>query len=166
MEAEYRSIRRRERARPLEWSIEILEKGEYGFLATVGADGLPHVIPISYAIMDQHIYFHCAHIGRKIDNISHQNRVSFVVVGTTQPVYEDGNFSTNYESVNVQGRAEPVTDAAEKTDALQALADKYLPAHRHEAPASIEKNWKRTAVYRISMDHVTGKQRSPAAKRD
>lgn len=166
MEPEYRSIRRRERAKPQEWSAEVLAKGEYGFLATVGEDGLPHVIPISYAVMDNHIYFHCAHIGRKIDNIAHRNQVSFAVVGETQPVYDGGGFSTNYESVNVQGRAEVITDAAEKEKALLALVDKYLPEYRHEAPASIEKNWKRTAVYRISMDCVTGKQRTPTAKRD
>lgn len=51
---------------------DILKKGEYGILSTVGMDGKPYAVPISYAWKDGLIHLHCAaNAGRKLDNISY-----------------------------------------------------------------------------------------------
>lgn len=115
-----------------------MEKGEYGTLSTVGVDGQPYAVPLSY------IVFHCAHSGQKLDNIKNEPRVCFCAVGNTEPIY-DKNFTTFYESVIVYGTASKA-EKEEKTDMLMLLAEKYLPNHMDKAPADIAKSLEHTAV--------------------
>ncbi|MCC8194850.1 MAG: Rrf2 family transcriptional regulator, partial [Deltaproteobacteria bacterium] len=82
-----RPMRRKDRALPAAAAWELLEKGEYGFLVTVGADGLPYGVPLSYVLLEGGVYFHSARDGRKIDNILFCRDVSLTVVGDTEPVY-------------------------------------------------------------------------------
>lgn len=152
----YREMRRRDRAITDEKAREILEHGEYGMLSTVGGDGQPYGVPLSYIVRDNDIYFHCANTGQKVDNMAHESRVSFAVVGHTQPVYEN-NFTTLFESTVVFGTASKVEEETEKTEALMLLAKKYLPDHIAQAPADIAKAIDITAVYRIHIEHLTGK---------
>lgn len=151
-----RTMRRKDRQISEEESLDVLRRAEYGVLCTTDGTGLAYGVPLSYALREGTIYFHCARLGRKIDNIRRNPQVSFVVVGETQPVYDD-NFSTYFESVMVFGAAREVTDDAEKYTALQALAEKYLPEHMDKADHDIKHSWKRTAVYAVSLDHITGK---------
>lgn len=54
--------------------------GEYGVLAIVSADGAPYAVPLSYCVIDNGIYFHCAPEGHKLENIAADSRASFCVV--------------------------------------------------------------------------------------
>ena len=85
---------------------DILKKGEYGILSTVGMDGKPYAVPISYAWKDGLIHLHCAaNAGRKLDNISCNSNVCFVVIGDTEVQPE--KFGTLYESVILTGQIMP-----------------------------------------------------------
>ena len=119
-------------------------------------DGTPYAIPISYEIMGNAVYIHCAKEGRKIKTLATGPAVCFSCVGATLPVF-DGTFSTYYESVIVFGTVREVTDEKEKRDALIALCKKYLPQDMDKADDALQKSWDRTAVYAISIDHITGK---------
>lgn len=156
----YRQIRRKDRALPKAEARGLLERGEYGVLGTASAAGLPYTTPLSYIVKGQTIYFHCAPTGQKIENIAAQPRVCFSVVGKTKPVYA-GNFTTLYESMVVFGTAHPVLDKTEKTQALMALCQKYLPAHMDKAAGDIAHSMQATAVYAIAIEHITGKAKRP-----
>ena len=153
-------MRRKDRALTHEESLVLLERGEYGILAAVGnsPESWPYAVPLSYALMDGAVYFHSAPEGRKIRLLAANSRVCFTVVGSTELVY-DRSFSTNYECAMVFGRAAPVEDAEEKHRALLRLAEKYLPEHMDKAEGEISRYFSRTAVYKISLDLVTGKAR-------
>lgn len=64
--------------------VEMLERGEYGFLAMQGMNGYGYGIPLSYAMRDRSLYFHCAPSGFKLDSLDVCDRVSFCVVGRTK----------------------------------------------------------------------------------
>lgn len=155
MEA-YRPVRRKDREIPQQDALRLLQGGEYGFLSTVSPAGRPCGVPLSYVVLDGRICFHCATGGEKLDNIAAEPRVSFCVVGATQPVYKK-NFTTLYESVVVHGSAAPVEDEGEKRRILMALAQKYLPGHMEKAPADITASMPATAVWQIIPAHITGK---------
>lgn len=157
-----RPIRRKDRILPEAEARELLRNGEYGFLATVGEDGLPYGVPLSYVLLDGGLYLHSARDGRKVDNIRFCQDVSFTVVGKTEPVYTK-NFTTYYESVMVFGTIREVTDADEKSRSLYALAEKYLPEHLDKAESDIRASLSRTAVYRLEINAVTGKAKKPAS---
>ncbi len=159
-----RAIRRKDRQISHEECLELLRTGEYGVLATADAEGQPYAVPLSYVLMNGKIYFHCAHEGHKIDNLKQNPRVSLVVVGFTEPVYDKG-FSTYFESVVVFGRVDEILDEAEKNDSLTALAKKYLPHDLDKLEENLNHYRLRTAVYALSPEIITGKakKKKPAA---
>lgn len=158
----YRMVRRKDRSIPEKEALDLLRRSEYGMLSTIGKDGQPYVIPLSYVVAGDSLYFHCAPAGQKLDNIAFCPQVCFCAVGNTQPVY-DGGFSTYYESAIVYGKARKVEDAEEKRRCLMLLAEKYLPQHMDKAAGDIEKSFLRTAVYAVSLDHVSGKAKRKKA---
>jgi uncharacterized protein len=136
--------------------IDILDKGEYGVIATTGENGYAYATPLSYVYFNECIYFHCAVEGSKLDNIKFNDKVSFCVVGKTKVLPEQ--FSTEYESVVVFGRASFALED-EKKHALLAITDKYSPEFRKEGIAYIERAASATCIVKIEIDKVTGKAR-------
>jgi nitroimidazol reductase NimA-like FMN-containing flavoprotein (pyridoxamine 5'-phosphate oxidase superfamily) len=151
-------MRRKDRAVGESEALELLGRGQYGVLATVGEEGEPYAVPLSYVFREGKIYFHSAPAGRKIDNLRYRPRVGFTVVGKAAPVFERG-FSTNYESAMISGTASEVVDENEKYAALYALAEKYLPEHLDKADAYIRHAFPDVAVYAIEIERTSGKAR-------
>ena len=148
--------RRADRTISKEEADELLDRAEYGILSTVGADGLPYGIPVSYCVIGDDIYFHCAMEGRKLDNIAHNPQVSFCVVGKTNVLPD--KFSTEYESTVVSGTAGEVFDE-EKQKGLEGLLHKYSVGHFEKGLKYIEALNYKTRVYRIHIESISGKAR-------
>ncbi len=135
-------------------ALSILINGEYGILSIVDKDNLPYGIPLNYAVIEDSIFFHCAHEGRKIENLSSRPEVSFCVVGKTKIMPE--KFTTNYESVIVYGRAS-IAYGDEKFQGLTGLLQKYSPDQMDKGKDYMLKSLEKTTVIKISIDHLTGK---------
>jgi len=135
---------------------ELLQRGEYGVLSTSDAEGQPYGVPLSYALLDNAIYFHCALEGHKLDNLAANNRASFCVVGATEVLPE--KFSTRYASVIAFGR---VTEAlaGDKQRGLEALVDKYCPDHREKGLQYIAADAAKTRVFTLQIESICGKAR-------
>jgi nitroimidazol reductase NimA-like FMN-containing flavoprotein (pyridoxamine 5'-phosphate oxidase superfamily) len=149
-------MRRKDRQITNEEALTILEHGEYGLLSTVSADNEPYGVPLNYCLLNGCIYFHSAVEGRKIDNIKNNQRVSFCVVGRTNPL--PAQFATEYESCILQGTVTEVF-GEEKQAALEGLVSKYSRDFVSEGSQYIEKMRDRTRVFRISLDALSGKAR-------
>ena len=154
----HKDMRRGDRRLTDEESRTILEKSEYGILATVTATGEPYGVPLSYILMGDAIYIHCAMDGEKVDNIIANPAVCFTVVGFAEPVGGQPGFSTYYESCIVFGNIREVTDATEKHDVLLALTMKYLPEYKDLFEVEIKKAGI-TRVFAIPLDRVSGKSK-------
>jgi hypothetical protein len=150
----FKAMRRNEKQLTEEEALAILLAGELGVLATVGEDDCPYAVPLNYALHEGCIYFHCARTGHKLDNIRHNPKVSFCVVGDSEVV--PAKFSTKYKSVILFGIAEEVV-GEEKKAGLDALIRKYAPDHLAAGEAYIQADGEKTRVIRIRIDHLTGK---------
>lgn len=137
-------------------AIELLKKGEYGVLSTTGANGYAYAVPLSYAYLDNAIYFHCATEGQKLYNIKINDKISFCVVGETEVIPD--KFTTKFESVIVFGRA-VIVDNEEKQDGLMALVDKYSKDFLDKGKAYVNSGMNKTTVFKIIIEHFTGKCR-------
>lgn len=135
---------------------ELLQRGEYGVLSTCGPDGEPYGIPLSYCLLGDAVYFHCAVTGRKLDNLAVNNHSSFCVVGKTELLPD--KFATRYESVIISGQVAEVFDA-EKQQALEGLVTKYSAKFHAEGLDYIKAAWEETKTYRISIEEISGKAR-------
>jgi nitroimidazol reductase NimA-like FMN-containing flavoprotein (pyridoxamine 5'-phosphate oxidase superfamily) len=154
-------MRRKDRELSAEEAGRILAKGEFGVLSTVGTDGQPYGIPLSYVYRDNAVYFHCASEGHKLQNLANNHSVSFCVVGRTNVL--PAEFVTNYESAVVFGPASEV-QGSEKHGALLALLEKYSPDFIENGKCYIEKNTARTKVVKIFIARLTGKARMETAR--
>jgi nitroimidazol reductase NimA-like FMN-containing flavoprotein (pyridoxamine 5'-phosphate oxidase superfamily) len=152
---DFREIRRRDRALTEEQAREILAGAEHGVLATLGADGWPYAIPVNHALSGSVLYIHCAVEGHKLENIAHEERVSFCIVTGAKVL--PATLSTLYESVVVFGRAALVTDPAEKRRALELLAVRFCGSLTPEAEQTIAASAAQAAVVRIHLERITGK---------
>jgi len=140
----------------------------------MGADGYPYAVPVNYVFHNGNIYFHCATVGHKLDNIDNCSNVSFNVVTDVWVVPlipdEDSNetdlkfngFDTNFNSVLLFGKAKEVFEE-EKMDGLSALLKKFLNENEYnkykEAGIKyIENSLKRTKLIKIEIEHMTGKR--------
>ena len=94
----------------------ILQDNTYGVLSTIGTDGFPYGIPLTYIYEDERIYFHSAPEGHKLDNIDYCNKTSFCVIGNTELLPEQS--STKYECVIAFGDIQELV-AAQKKKFLQ-----------------------------------------------
>ncbi len=150
-------LRRDDRRLDASAAMALLKRGEYGILSTSDKNNRPYGIPVNYVMMEEHIYFHCATEGQKLENITANNGVSFCVVGKTELIPE--KFSTRYESVVVSGNADLIEDTVLKKTALRALVNKYAPNHIPAGDTYIDKLMDRTAVVRVSIVHLAGKAR-------
>jgi nitroimidazol reductase NimA-like FMN-containing flavoprotein (pyridoxamine 5'-phosphate oxidase superfamily) len=153
----FRDIRRRDRGWDNDKAMNLLETGEYGFLAICGKNGYGYGVPMSYALDGKSIYFHCATEGFKIDSIRQNNRVSFCVTGRTKVL--PAQFSTVYESALVFGRISDRLSDEERRKALNLLVAKYSPDFADVSEEYISRSFSRTSVLRLDVEHVSGKSK-------
>ena len=152
-----KALRREDRRLDDAAAMALLQRGEYGILSTSDKNNRPYGIPVNYVVMEEHLFFHCATEGQKLENITANQGVSFCVVGKTELIPEQ--FSTRYESVVVSGKADIIEEKVLKKKALRALVAKYAPNHITAGDAYIDKLMDQTAVVRISIEHLDGKTR-------
>jgi Pyridoxamine 5'-phosphate oxidase len=88
------TMRRKDREISEEEALHLLAKGEYGVLSTVGPDGSPYGVPLSYIYREGEIYFHSAIEGRKVEHLCAGALASFCVVGATEILPESSARAT------------------------------------------------------------------------
>jgi hypothetical protein len=152
----FKEMRRKDRALTNEEGLEVLNTAEYGILSTCGADGQPYGVPVSYAYGNDKIYFHCATVGHKLENIEKNNKVSFTTVGKTEVLPED--FATRYKSVVIFGKVVEIFDD-EKTQGLVLILEKYSSDFIPSGMQYIKDMWERTRMFKIEVEHMTAKGR-------
>jgi nitroimidazol reductase NimA-like FMN-containing flavoprotein (pyridoxamine 5'-phosphate oxidase superfamily) len=162
------AVRRTDRAVDDEaWVRAFLHRAAYGALASVH-DGQPFINSNLFVYDEARgcIYTHTARVGRTRANIEQEARVCFSVMemGRLLPADEALEFSVEYASVVVFGRAIIVEDPAEAKAALQLLLDKYAPHLRpgHDYRPPVDEELARTTVYRLDIDAWSGKRKAVA----
>ena len=151
----FREIRLKDRVVNDEKAKEILTKGSFGVLSTIGEDGYPYGVPLNYTYFDNCICFHCAQEGHKIENINFNNKVSFCVV--TKSDVLSNEFDTDYESAIAFGTAIVVTDDSEKKDILLSVLNKYSADYLKAGNNYMKKYWDNTKVIKMNIKHLSGK---------
>lgn len=151
-----REMRRKDREITADDAVEILKRNTYGILSTIGEGGYPYGVPVSYACANDVVYFHCAVEGHKLANLKSNDKVSFCVVGKTETLADE--FATKYESAIVFGKAIEIFDD-EKYTALMELLKKYSADYIEEGKEYIRNSGDATRVFKITMEHISGKAR-------
>ena len=149
---------------------------------------MPYIIPLSFGynlnsgVLE--LYFHCAHVGKKLDCIRKNPNVAFsMCVENRIEIHEDvycksGRF---YASVVGQGKAEIVEDVTEKCRGLSLLMERQAAnsaqcsqstSSAHSSQSAIPHKFEFTpaqaatvTVFKITSTNFTGKAKSDLAQK-
>lgn len=115
-------------------------------LATIGSDGLPHLVAMWYAVIDGEIWFETKAKSQKAVNLRRDPRATCLV--------EDGRTYDQLRGVSVEGRAEIVEDP----DALWAVGvdmwERYNGPYSEEVKPLVELMLNKRVAIRIVPDRV------------
>ncbi|CAN5608231.1 pyridoxamine 5'-phosphate oxidase family protein [soil metagenome] len=135
-----------------------------GFVCHVGfvLYGQPYVIPTGYARVDDHLYIHGSSASRMMRNLSEGVEVCVTVTLIDGLVLARSAFhhSMNYRSVVILGRAQLVTENAEKDRALEALTEHIVPGRWADVRWPTELELKATTVLKLAIDEASAKIRT------
>ena len=158
---------------------KIIEQCTTCHVAMVDDAGVPYVIPLSfgYSLKDGilKLYFHCAHVGKKLDCIRKNPNVAFsMCVENRIEIHEDNYCKSGrfYASVVGQGKAEIVEDVSEKCRGLSLLMERQAAGAPHGlgsaqsihvTPHKFEFTPAQAAtvtVFKITSSYFTGKAKA------
>ena len=150
---------------------KIIEQCTTCHVAMMDDAGMPYVIPMSfgYSLKDGvlELYFHCAHVGKKLDCIRKNPNVAFsMCVENRIEIHEDNYCKSGrfYAGVVGQGKAEIVEDVAEKCHGLSLLMERHAGASQSAgAPHKFEFSPEQAAavtVFKITSTNFTGKAKA------
>jgi hypothetical protein len=93
----------------------------------MAADNHPYIIPVNFAVSKNHLYFHCAKSGKKIDMLRDNPSICFEVDIPGDLVCGDAacSWGMKYKSVIGFGQAYFIEEAGGKKKALDRLMKKY-----------------------------------------
>ena len=166
----YPNMRRADRAMDDAWIKSFLIRAPFACLSVVW-QGRPYAVnnTFVYDPDENALYMHTARNGHLRSIIESQDNaeVCFAVaqMGRLLPADVAKELSVEYDSVVVFGKLHIVHDPRKCKAALEKLAAKYFP---HLTPGDdyrvlIPSEVAETTVYRIDIDHWTGKQKRAAA---
>ena len=126
------------------------------------SDGQPFVIPTIHARVDERLYLHGSAASRMLKTL--EGGVALCLTATLL----DGlvlarsafHHSMNYRSAVVLGRAEAVTDAKEKWNALAAIVEHVARGRWAEVREPSEKEMAGTLVLRLPIEEASAKVRT------
>jgi nitroimidazol reductase NimA-like FMN-containing flavoprotein (pyridoxamine 5'-phosphate oxidase superfamily) len=139
---------------------EILDEG---FICHVGfnIEGQPFVIPTSYGRSGDNLFIHGSAASRMLRNLDSGIPVCVTVTLLDGLVLARSifNHSMNYRSVVILGKAEVVTDSAEKLEALRSLSEHILPGRWADSRTPNERELKATFALRLPLTEFSAKVR-------
>jgi PPOX class probable F420-dependent enzyme len=91
-------------------------------VATIRRDGTPHVVPMSYAVLDGDITFWADNLSQKVKNLQRDPRVSVII--------DDGVDFQELRGVLLTGTAELTTDLAVSERVADGFAARAPEEHR------------------------------------
>ncbi|MBR2078835.1 MAG: pyridoxamine 5'-phosphate oxidase family protein [Clostridia bacterium] len=151
-------MRRKDRERDESFALSVADNCKYAVVSMIDTVGKPYCVPLSIARDDNLIYFHCALDGFKVDCLNKNNDVCISCVGHTKNIPEE--FTTEYESAIIRGKAFEVTESEEKIHALKLICERYAKSNMAEFGSAIERSLSRTGIWKIEIDEITGKCKS------
>lgn len=149
-----REMRKINRQKDADWAREVFDRAPYMTLSMTRPDGTPYGLPLNVVRKDAvTFYFHCADEGEKLDCIKANPTVSLSAVSKCTPKFEEEkqNFTEYYHSATAIGKAEIVTDSAEKIEALKLLCQRFLPKFMDRFDSAINRSLDRTTVVKITL---------------
>ena len=123
-----------------------LEQSRIATMATVGADGRPHLVAMWFGLVDGRIYFETKAKSQKAVNLRRDPRITCMI--------EDGLTYDTLRGVSLDGRAAIVDDPAALWDVGVSVWERYTGTYTDDAKPMIETMLRKRIAVRLDVDRV------------
>lgn len=123
-----------------------LEQQRTMTIATIGPNGLPHLVAMWYAVIDGAIWFETKARSQKAVNLRRDPRITCMV--------EDGLTYDSLRGVSFEGTAEIVEDADRLWEVGVSVWERYTGPYTDEAKPLVEFMIQKRVAVRVDVDRV------------
>ena len=134
----------------------IIERADVCHLG-LSDDNMPYIVPMNFGYKDNHLYFHCAKKGKKIDIIKRNSSTCFEIDIDYTFLKVAGRpckWGSKYQSVIGFGKASIVENSTEKLEAMNIITQHYGGDHYPFSKNELET----INIIKIKIASVTGKK--------
>ena len=135
---------------------KILHEETMGFLGLC-MDGMPYVVPLTYAYVEGRILFHCALKGKKLDYIKANPQICFTVgkqFGEICHHPQGARCRSSHDSVICYGVARVIENTEERWEALNKFNRSFQPDAKEIPLKAISK----CCAVEIRITEMTGRR--------
>lgn len=169
-------MRRKDREMPESFALQVIDKADFGVLSLCH-QGKAFSRILSFARDGNHIYFHSATSGEKVERMEEGIPVSlaFAADVAVPELYHEGElkellekegmgllltkvFTTQYASAMVEGSLHRA-EGEEKTLGLRRICEKYTATKMEYFEEALELSLDHVLVYRVDIEKITGKRK-------
>jgi nitroimidazol reductase NimA-like FMN-containing flavoprotein (pyridoxamine 5'-phosphate oxidase superfamily) len=117
----------------------------------------PYIVPVNFAVHENHLYFHSAMEGKKIDILRKNNKVCFEMDVSIEIIKDKDpcSWGMKYLSVIGFGQAFFIKKSNEKKKALDLLMEKYAGTDSFSYNETI---FKKVLVIDVRIEKISGKK--------
>ncbi|MHB8126350.1 MAG: pyridoxamine 5'-phosphate oxidase family protein [Desulfitobacteriaceae bacterium] len=121
-------------------------------------DDRPYIIPLNFGFDGNHIYFHSATSGQKVEILKKNNYVCIEFEQDIKIIEDEKpcGWGARYLTVVVHGTAELLSDLNEKRYGLSQIVKHYKASEEHYQ--FTDEEIKPVLVYRVSITEIIGKR--------
>ena len=143
---------------------EVYKILDQSFVCQIGfkIDGQVNIIPTLYGRKNDLIFIHGSKNSRMLKSFSSGEDICLSVTTIDGIVMARSAFhhSVNYRSVVLFGKPSEIINNKEKTDALEAIFDHFIPGRWDDVRKPNEKELNLTSVFSVKIDEASAKMRS------
>ncbi len=127
-------------------TAEFVDHSRIANLATIGRDGVPHLVAMWYALLDGEIWFETKAKSQKAVNLRRDSRVTVLI--------EDGNTYDTLRGVSIEGRAEIVEDPQSILRVGISVWERYTGPYSEDVLPFVEQMMNKRIAVRVVVDRI------------
>jgi PPOX class probable F420-dependent enzyme len=126
--------------------VAFIDRSRTATMATIGPNGMPHLVAMWYAVVDEHIWFETKSRSQKVQNLRRDDRITVMI--------EDGWTYDTLRGVSLEGRGVIVDDA----DALWKVGvnvwERYNGPYTEEMRPFVEVMLHKRVAVRVDPERI------------
>ena len=150
------NMRRKDRQTSEFDAWKVVEMCQYAVISMIDEDGSPYCVPVNIVRDGNRIYFHSATVGKKAIALRMNPRVCINCVTNAEVV--QSSYTTLFDSATLFGTVQEVEDTEERLEAMRKICLRHAPDHMERFEASIARSFTNTAIWRVTVESITGKR--------
>jgi PPOX class probable F420-dependent enzyme len=123
-----------------------IERSRTATMATIGPQGMPHLIAMWYAVIDGQIWFETKARSQKVQNLRRDGRITCMI--------EDGLTYETLRGVSIEGRGVIVEDPEEIWPVGVSVFERYSAPYTEEMRPFVEIMLNKRVAVRVDVERV------------